>query len=293
MSAGVAKLETRALLPIERTLSRAGWYARALPVAVVLGASAGIAAVHVSPLVMWAVLAAVLSWTLVRRRRVIAMLRDHEDAVHLVTAGEIERARSIFADLVARARTMPALHALFSLGLAGTELDGGEPSMALERLESVRTSGWIGARGMLGGQRPVLHGRLALAHAQRGDHDAAMVELDRAHALLPAARRGSLLLADAVVLLRATQPRDARARIAEDLSRARQLLSASKVGCIRMLAIWAARLEERPDYRTAAVDADLGDLLADEPTRTALLRLARGWPELGEFLAAHGVGPIV
>lgn len=289
MSAALERSEPHRLLPAERTLSRAGWYARALPVAVVLGASAGIAAVHVSPLVMWAVLAGVLGWTLTRRRRVIAMLRDHDDAVHLVAVGEIERARSTFAELVARARTMPALHALFSLGLAGTELDAGEPSIALERLEAVRDSGWIGPRGMLGGQRPVLHARLALAYAHRGDVDTALAELERAHALLPVARRGSLLLADVVVLLRAGRPRDARARVVEDLSRARQLLAASKVGCVRVLAAWAERLEERPDYRAPAATPDLSALLEDEPTRAALRRLARSWSPLQDFLGAHGL----
>lgn len=286
MTVAVARPES--LLPAERTLGRAGWYARALPVAVVLGASAGIAAVHISPLIMWAVLAGVLAWTLARRRKMIAMLRDHDDAIHLVAAGDLEGARATFVGLVADARSMPALHALFSLGLAGIELDGGEPALALDRLQAVRASGWIGARGVLGGQRPVLHGRLALAHACLGDEAAALAELDRAHVLLPAARRGSLLLVDAVVLLRAGRLRDARARITEDLSRARQLLSAAKIGCVRVLEAWAEQLEERPDYRSPASAADLGGLLEDDATRSAVARLAQTWPELREFVGVHG-----
>jgi len=268
-----------------RPLTRLGGTAMTVAKAFALGAAGfGLALAVQGPLFFAAWTVLLVGWVLFRRRKLVALLRRFEDDTHLLLAGELERATADLDALCREARWVPTYHALFVFFRGVAELDAGNDRRALAILEAVRDSGWFGRRGFLGGYRGSLHGSIAVAHAMLDAPDEAAAELAHAHADLPSARRGTLILADVIVHARAARYRDALDRIEADFEHAERLLPARRIRLVRVLQAFCEAASGGGDYRIAASTTVSSEAVRDRLLRAALDRYAARWPALHAFL---------
>jgi hypothetical protein len=268
-----------------RPLTRLGGTAMIFAKALALGAVGfGLALVVQGPLFFAAWTVLLVGWVFTRRRRLVALLRRFEDDTHLLLAGELERATADLDALCRESRWVPTYHALFVFFRGVAELDAGHDRRALAILESVRDSGWFGRRGFLGGYRGALHGSIAVAHAMLDEHDEAAAALTRAHAELPSARRGTLILVDVIVHARAARYGDALSRIEADFEHAERLLPARRIRMVRVLQAFCETKSGGGEYRSPASTAISSEAVRDGLLRAALDRYAARWPELRAFL---------
>jgi hypothetical protein len=235
-------------------------------------------------LVIWT--AAVVASVVVRRRRVAALTRRLEDASHMLQAGDVVPAIREFDELCRHGRSVPTYHALFVFYRGAAALEVGDVDLALAMLTAARDTGLFGRQRALGGFVAALHAKLAVAHALRDEPAAAAAALALAQAAVTAARRGSLLRDEVVVLARTGDPEGALRRIDADLEHGERHLPVARVRTIRALQAMCERRLRGPEYRTPAA-ADPREALADRVTREFLAAIAPRWPELREFLAAH------
>ena len=105
--------------------------------------------------------------------------------------------------------------------------------------------------------RPLLFSGLATAHALRGDLHAAQHWLHQAHATVSHAKRGALLLADAIVAVRTGRPRDALAMMDAGWAQAEGVLSAIQVRTLRLLRAFAMEQARRRPGSTRRSSARL------------------------------------
>jgi hypothetical protein len=222
-----------------------------------------------------------LAWVAFRLR---TTAKDMQQTVALVRAGEMEAAQPELEAAVGRASGPFAAQLAIILGAVEIELGRVERGLAL--LDSALRSGWFdGAtmRDSLG----ALHGGMATGWAALGDHDAAARALELGHRHLPATQRGLLLADDVFVHARAGRPDDVERCVATDLDAAEQLLPAWSIKWIRVLHAFA-RATAATGYRAEA-DARVQEAIADPRVHRSMSRLAKAWPEMAAFLAAHGI----
>lgn len=292
----------RALLPRDvhyRPISRRAWYGRRLPLAFVtglglfgvffllLGALGGAAT-------WWALLAlygAVFVRLFSRRRRIRGLLRDHDEGLALLAAGELERAREVFEGLCRRGRSMPSLHSLFVYYRGVVALHRGQHEDARGMFLAVLDAGWLSSwASMLTTHHPRALLSLATCEVLRGDVDAAAAWRARAHAKMSPARRPGLLLIDALIGARRGDHGDVVRRIDAELARAENLLSASQLRALRLVKAFALERLAAGRYRDDARDQEIRQALdGSRPFRPGEFDyLATRWPELAEFLSRHG-----
>lgn len=275
--------------PAYRPVGRAAWYARTIPTALGVGATAGLLTIWASPLLMWGAVAGFLGWTVFRRRRMYGYLRDNDDAVALLVAGDLDEATRVFDELCHRTRSMPALHSLFVYNRAVAHLERGELDRAIALLSAVLHAGWIGYRGPMSVHYPAVLGRLAVAEALRGRLEAADGWRARAHAATSAAKRGLLLFVDAVVESRLGNYETVVSLVEDGWGRAENLVTARQLRSIRLMQAFALERLATSDYRAVPRETDLQRALQSlrDGRRGELDYLAVSWDELQAFLRRH------
>ena len=281
--------------PAYRPIERQAWYSRSLPLAIGIGAGIGLLSTYLSPLVIWLGLAAVFGFGIRRRQRMVSLLRENEDGVALLVAGDLDDAQLVFDRLCRRGRFMPGLHSLFVLNRAVAHLERGEHDRAAGLFTAVLHAGWVAPAGVLSAHYPALLGRLATAEALRGRLEVAQAWRARAHASTSFAKRGSLLLVDVIVEARAEAWDRVIALVEEGWARAQNLLAPRAQRAVRLLHALALeqaqgseyRMESRDDERRRALDA------VREGRREDIAWLLPHWPALTEFLGRNGLGSFV
>ena len=278
--------------PAFRPIERTGWYGRALPIAVGIGAAIGLLSTVLPSFFLWIAVLGVIGFSASRRRKMHQLLRDNDEGVALLQSGDLAEAGRVFDRLCLAARRMPTLHSIFVYNRAVVHLEAAELDAAISLLSAVVRAGWIGGRGALASHYPSVLGRLALAHALRGKVDVADAWRARAHTVITPAKRGILLLVDAVV--EARQGRDDRAieLVDDNWARAENLQTAKQLRALRVVQAFCLERSRGPQYRAASRDADRRRAIeaASAGRRGEHDYLATFWPELAEFLGAPRVG---
>lgn len=237
-----------------------------------------------APLPFWIWLVAVaLGWVALVAHRLRRTVKDLQEAVALVRAGEMEAVGPKLE--LGLARASGPFAAQLAMLLGAVEIELGRPEQGIAILDSARRSQWF--EGMMHDNLGALVGAMATGWAVLGDHDAAAQALTLAHREHPATQRGLLLADDVLVHARAGRYDDVERCIAADLDAAEQILPAWSIKWIRVFQAFA-RAAGGAGYRTGADDR-LPELFADPRVRRSMQRLASTWPELAAFLAAHGV----
>jgi hypothetical protein len=278
--------------PVYRPIERQAWYSRSLPLAVGVGAGFGLLSTVVSPFVIWLGLIGVLGWVMRRRQRMVRLLRDNDDGVALLIAGDLEDAIGVFDRLCRHSRFMPGLHSLFVFNRAVAHLERGEHDRAAALFSAVLHAGWVAPNGALAAYYPAVLGRLAVAEALRGRLDIADAWRTRAHATTSVAKRGSLLLVDTIIEARRGAWDQVIQLVDEGWGRAQNLLTARAQRAVRLMQALALeqvqgsdyRMESRDQERRRALDAVRDGQIED------IAWLVPGWPTLAEFLRRHGLG---
>ncbi len=285
-----AALVPRHLQPISRT----GFFARRIPMAagLALGLGSFIVWSPVDPVLtagaMWAGL---IAWIARTRGRARAILRETEEAHALLQAGDVGEAERRLDTLGRRARGWPVLHCLVLYHRAAAALRAGQIPLARELLTRLLDTGWLSRRTTLASYQPLVYAALALCESLDGAHEAARAFLAQAHRVTSPARTPMLLPADAVVLARAGDDLPGLlARLDAELPRAENLLSMSHSRIVRLIRAFLRERLERESYRAGAGPVRVEDDLA--LLRSAPLgndHILRGWPELADFAARHGL----
>ena len=275
--------------PAYRPVGRAAWYARTIPTALGVGATAGLLTAWASPLLLWGAVAGFLGWSVVRRRRMYGYLRDNDDGVALLVAGDLDEATRVFDELCHRSRGMPALHSLFVYNRAVAHLERGELDRSIALFSAVLHAGWIGHSGPMSVHYPAVLGRLAVAEALRGRVEQADGWRARAHAATSAPKRGGLLLVDAVVEGRLGHFERVVERVEDGWTRAENLVTARQLRSIRLMQAFALERLSTSDYRAVPRETDLQRALQSvrDGRRGELDYLAVSWDELRAFLRRH------
>lgn len=276
---------------VYRPIARQAWFSRSLPLAVGLGLAIGLLSTWLTPVVIWLALFGLVGVSVSRRRRMYRFLRQNDDGVAMLAAGEIEAAADIFDELCSKARRMPALHSLFVYNRAVSLLERGDADRAVALLTAVVHAGWIGPRGAMAVYYPSLLGRLALAEALRGRLDQAGTWRSRAHAAVSTAKRGGLLLVDVVLEARAGRFDEVIGLIEQGWTRAENLLTAKQLRAVRLVEAFSLERGASADYRAESRDADLRRALeqARSGRRSDFDYLLVNWPELRQFARHHGL----
>ncbi|MCR9165278.1 MAG: hypothetical protein ACE37F_26800 [Nannocystaceae bacterium] len=283
------------LLPTEpryRPMSKRAWYGRRLPIALGIGALAGVASVAINTFAMWAALLGVFGYSIVRRRRLASLARKNTDALAVLMAGELEAAAEAFEALCDQSRGSPALHSLAVCNRAAVYLEAGDPERAASLLSAVLHAGWIDARGGLASYYPAVLGRLAMAEALCDRLDQAQAWRARAHAATSAAKHGMHLLTDVVVEARLGNDEAVVALVTEGWPRAENLHSARQLRQIRLLEAFALERLRTGEYRGVSRETD--GVRAIEAARSArggeFRVLTTHWGALARFAERHGLG---
>lgn len=274
--------------PWFRPSTRSTWYQATLPLALILGAGIGLVGTAVSPSIIVLAFAALVSSSFLRRRRMHQALRDNDEAVALLAAGEHERAASVFDELCRRARSIPTLHCVFVYNRAVVHIECGEHERAVSLLVAVVQAGWLRSSGALGVYYASVLGRLAMAEALRGQLAQAEAWQRLAHANTSEAKRGSLLLVDAIILARRGKDEAVLSTIDKGWRRAENLLPTKHLRSIRLLeAFCVERLAGK--YRVESKQDQLSDALraAGQAPPGAYDFLAIAWPDLASFVRKH------
>lgn len=275
--------------PHYRPVKKGAWSASVLGVGAAFGAGAFLAAqmafgaAGFIPLL--GAYGALIAWSVDRRRKMVDCVRENDDAVALLNAGDVAKAESTFEHLIRKSRANPGYNALFVYNRGVAFLRRGEFDRAISLFHAVLDSGWLNSSRMP--FRPLLFSGLATAHALRGDLHAAQHWLHQAHATVSHAKRGALLLADAIVAVRTGRPRDALAMMDAGWAQAEGVLSAIQVRTLRLLRAFA--MEQLPP--APGLDEEIQrQLLAVRPFPPgAYDYVGASWPEFAHFLRRHGL----
>jgi len=300
---------SRAIIKVDRTqlptkpqylpIARRRWYGRRLPLAFVAGMGMfGALFVALSSLgseIVWgavfALYAAVFLRLRSRRRRIVRLLCDHDEGLALLAAGDLERAGALFEDLCQRARSMPPLHSLFLHHRGLVELLSGRHDRAKGMFLAVLTAGWLSTwTSTLANHHVRTLAALAMCEVLRGDLEAAIEWREQASSRTTPARRGSLLLVDALIAARRDSLERLVAVIDAGWERAENLLTASQLRVLRLLKAFALERTNRGRYRGSSSDAEIREALnGTRPFRAGEFDyLTPRWPELRDFLERHG-----
>ena len=219
-----------------------------------------------------------------RRRGARARARDNLTGVLLLAAGRADEAAAHY-DRLAREETASPLHRAVYLGNRGVvALVQGEVALGRQLLAEALRSGQFRADSspFPGGYYAAW---MARSHALQGDLPTAHVYREEAAALLPPNRRATLLIADAVMLLRSGTVTATVEAIEASWMGAEGELAGHERRALRALHAFAlAQLGREPE-----AEAVLAGLWPHVPNQ--LEYLGRDWPELGRFLRARTPSP--
>lgn len=256
-----------------------------------LGAGMGLVGTWMSPALVWLACTGLIGWSLVRRRRMFQWLREAEEGVAFMAAGEYDRAAAVFDPLCRRSRRTPTLHSLFVYNRSVLALETGRLESAVEGLRAVVEAGWIRERGTLAIYYPALLGKLALGEALLGQLTAAETWQRRAHRACIPAKSGSLLLVDAVIAARRGNHDALLEHIQTEWTRAENMMTIQQLRTVRLLEAFALAQLQGGEYRRPSRDDELLRALARarEAPVGSYDYLATAWPAMREFLEHHGL----
>ena len=282
------------LLPTEaryRPMSKGAWYGRRLPVALGIGALAGVASVAINTFAMWVALLGVFGYSIARRRKTAALARKNMDALAMLMAGELGPAADAFEMLCDQSRGSPGLHSLAVCNRAAVYLEAGDAQRAASLLSAVLHAGWIDARGGLASYYPSVLGRLAMAEALQERLDQAQAWRARAHAATSAAKHGMHLLTDVVVEARLGNDEAVVSLVTEGWPRAENLHSARQLRQIRLLEAFALERLTSGEYRGVSRETDavraIESARGSQPGEVRVL--TTHWEALARFAERHGL----
>jgi hypothetical protein len=156
---------------------------------------------------------------------------------------------------------------------------------------AVLAAGWLSSwTSTLSNHHARTLAALATCEALRGELDAAAEWREQASSRMTPARRGSLLMIDALIVARRDPLERVITIIDAGWERAENLLTASQLRVLRLLKAFALERTSRGRYRGSSSDAEIREALeGTRPFRAGEFDyLTPGWPEFGEFLERHG-----
>lgn len=215
----------------------------------------------------------------------------HSDGMALLGANRLDEAEKVFEDLCHKCRASPYLHAMSVQYRAMVDLHRGSFDRSAALLQSVIDSGWIqGRRGLMNYHYPVVLGQLAVVRGLQGRTADATELLAEARHRLSEPRKASLLLVEAIVLAREERFDDVIATIDARWSDAEAQLTPVNMRALRLIEAYALERRAGGNYRAEANDSDARRALGGaRPFRPGEFDyLVAEWPELREFLQAHG-----
>jgi hypothetical protein len=220
---------------------------------------------------------------IVRRPKAARLARRMEDAARRLATGEVSEPARELDDVARHARFLPALHTAALFHRAVAFLREGEFARSAALFEIVHSVGWLESR------RRNLVGHTAAMRAEcealRGDVTNARVWLEKARSAVRPAKKGVLVLPEVLIALRDGRHEEAAGIVAMRSSEAEAANDASSMRALRVLAGYAlARSVIPPTPQTVTAM-----IAAARPFRRGELDyLAVAWPDLEEFLVAHG-----
>ncbi len=256
-----------------------------------IGAAAGLAAFASAGSLPAAIGGVVLLGALVGRRvwlmrRVHVWIRESDEAVAVLNAGDPATALAQFEALAARTRAHPLLHALIVYNASVAWLGLGEIDRALSLLGAAESSHWMDhPRSPYRGQMLVTS---AWALTLRGELTLAENRLQRARHELAGSRAGMLVAAEVAFLLRTGRPRQAEEYAAAHWHLAEAIapvLNLRRVYALRGFAVSQAPTSPERDTAVARFSA-----LASPYPDGWHTAMAGYWPELRVWLDEVGLG---
>ncbi|KIG14472.1 hypothetical protein DB30_06815 [Enhygromyxa salina] len=230
-----------------------------------------------------------LGWSFRRRGDAHRAIAANERARELLDLGRADEAASLLDQLLASRRTPPNIRPLAAYYRALVAIRRGEFSEARERIHMVVDSGWLGNRKTLQSLAPAVYAAATLASVLDGDLQAAVRWRAEGHRCAADLER-HWFVANAFLLARD----DAWEQLLRELGSKWDAIEGTVSGAgIRQLQLLEAyaltRLGEREDnYRGVHSGQEISALIHGiRPGRFDYL--ARCWPELREFMQAHGL----
>jgi len=221
-----------------------------------------------------------------RRKRAAIQFQEHENAMRLLTAGEVIQAGVILEELCGKTRKTPWLHARVVASRGRIFLMNGNHDQALSLFAGALHGGWMGpARPPAGRYWPELLGSIALCYALKNEMAHAEFWQGIAHDQTPVDARGALAVLDTVTGIRngrfAVIVKDAKAA----LEKCGGLLAPADQKLLRVLCAYALSQIDQNSVQREKIEDLLERAGALKPEEFDYL--TPRWPEFGAFLAAH------
>lgn len=222
-----------------------------------------------------------LGYNLVRRRKMVRLFRASDEGVAMLNSGDLVAAGNVFDALASQAANVPIAHALFVFNRGVTYMREGRTDRAIELISRAHDSKWLENKAL--GVAPLIASGLGTCYAIKGELDAAERWQREAHAQVAPAKRGMLMVLDAVIECRRGRFADAAGRIANDWSLGEGSLNAAQLRSLRLLRAFAME-------QTGGDDAEIAKIIEGaRPFRSGEQDyLAVSWPEYRAFLVKHG-----
>jgi tetratricopeptide (TPR) repeat protein len=223
-----------------------------------------------------------LARRLMQRRLAVRLVRENDEALALLNAGDLGAAGAAFDRSASQARSVPLLHAFAVFNRGVVALRQGQIDEAIALIGSALESGWL-SEPMYGGLPFALTG-MATCHAIKGDLDRAEAFQRQAHAAVSPSKRGMTMVVDALIACRRSRFDEVAGAVDNNWSLAEGALPAAHLRSLRLLRAFAAeRLGEDESAVAKRIDAT-------KPVRAGEQSyLATDWPEYRDFLAKHGL----
>lgn len=241
---------------------------------------------------VWAAVIGIVGWSVARRRKIAKVVRQNDEAVGQLAAGELEAAGQSFDVLCGQSRGAPALHSLIVYNRAWVYLGAGDADRAAALLTAVLHAGWLGRHGTLAPHYATALGRLALAEALRGRLDVAQSWRTRAHEACSPAKRGQLLIVDMTLECMNADYERALELVEETWTKAENVLTARQLRAARLLEAFALERLKSDDYRGVSRSGDFVRALEAARPRgeNEFTFLTAHWDEVAEFVTRHDLG---
>ena len=233
--------------------------------------------------------AGLFAWTFIRRGNAHKTITANERARELLDLNRTDEASALLDELLASRSTPANLKPLTAFLRGIVALVKGEHAEARARLRAVLESGWLGNRRTLQSLAPSVYATATLAATLDGDLDAAERWREQGRASAASLDR-HWFVADAFLLARRGEWTQLLAALERNWEGIEGTLSGVGIRQLQLLEAYAlTRLAEREDnYRGVHSGHEISALLHGvRPGRFDYL--AVNWPELREFMEAHGL----
>lgn len=276
-------------LPKLVTPRQASW--RAVGVVLAAEALAGVAwALSASAWLGFGVLfGIVFAWSFRRRSDLHVALTNNERARELLDIGEVEQAEALLDAVLANRRTPVNIRPFAAYYRALAAMRRGDYPEARSRLEGVIDSGWLANRRALQNLAPAIYAAATLAAVLDGDLEAAD-EWRAAGRRCPANLERHWFVADGFALARRERWEELLRMLDRRWDAIEGTVSGAGIRQLQLLqALAISRLHEREDNYRGLHSGDEVRALIHGIRPGRFRHLATKWPELAEFMQAHGL----